>query len=448
MAKGLVGGVNSTTTRVASSCNTSTSGVTVQTESNPEMSATIGELSTYSARISNMPPAPVEYVGRETDSMYINVDNDLRTISGEVKWRNMIATNESEEDAYHAYPANKARINFSEIEKSVTTLQDDVASLEQSCNTSVDTISKYVEELEAIETSLNECKKFCTHLRQSLDQEIAARELDHVNLRRTAAENFNTLKEDVSRVTTDTVERLNVQEELIQSTRSSLTSETSRAKSEESRIEKSLYATNKVVSENKQGIASLREDTVELVGRVQALENSDVVDKTNDHAEAIQELRQKIADTDFRLSGQYTTTAKETVKLRDIQYKHESLITSLTADVKETEKHVEDLQQDVSTLQSDVTGLQTSVTELADAKDTLHSHILNGLRSEATIRRETDTFHEEELRRLEVRISTLQQELTQVIQALANELRNRDAELYESLTNISYDFVDAGNAPV
>lgn len=432
MAKGLVGGVNSVTT------NTSA----------PSVTGTAGSDSTYTARISTMAAAPVEYTGRETDSMHINVDNTTRTISGEVKWRNMIAASESEEDAYHAYPANKARLNFEEIGKSLDSLKSDVESLEDSCDTSASTIMKYVQDLAKIETELDECKKYCTQLRTSLDQEISARELDHVSLRRTASENFNSLKDDISNVTAVTVERLDTQEGTIQATRDAVSSETLRARGEEARIEKSLQATNKFVSENKQGIASLRQDTAEIIGRLQTLESVDIANQTVDHTAAIQELRQRLADTDFRLTGQYTTTARETARLRDTQYKHESAITGLTAGWKTAERDVSNLQHDTEELKTTVESLQTDFAETKDSNANEHAQIISSVHSEAEIRRETDIYHEEELRRLEVRISTLQTELTQVIQALANELRNRDAELYASLTNISYDFVDAGNAPV
>lgn len=432
MAKGLVGGVNSVTSNTSATSVTGTSG---------------GE-STYTARINNISAAPVEYTGRETDSMHINVDNTNRTISGEVKWRNMIASSASEEDAYHAYPANKARLNFEEINKSLTTLKSDVQSLEDSCDTSASTILKYVQDLANIEAELDNCKKYCAQLRASIDQEVSTRELDHVNLRRTASENFSTLKDDITNITNVTIERLDAQEGTLQSTREAVSLETSRAREEESRIEKSLQATNKFVSENKQGIASLRQDTNELIGRIQTLESVDIANQTVDHTAAIQELRQKLADTDFKLTGQYTTTSRETAKIRDIQYKHESEITDLTASWKTAERDVEDLRYDTDELKSGLESLRKDFDYTRDSNFNQHAQFIGSVRDEAQIRRETDLYHEEELKRLEVRISTLQTELTQVIQALANELRNRDSELQATLTNITYDFVDAGNAPV
>lgn len=432
MAKGLVGGVNSARQ------STSTSSIT----------GTAGVEQTYTAKINNVAAYPVEYTGRESDSLIISVDNASKTISGEVKWQNMIATSESEEDAYHAYPANKARLNFEEIGKSLTSLKSDVKSLDEACDGAADTILKYVQNLASIESELDECKKYCTQLRAALNQEISTRELDHVSLRRTASENFDTLKRDISGISTTMVERLDTQEGTIQLTRNDIAAEVARAKSEEDRLDQSLKVTNRFVSENKQGIAALRQDAAGLVSRIQVLESADVVNQTVDHTAAIQEIRQTLADTDLRLSSQLNTTAKDTTKIRDLQYKHESAITGLTASLKTAEIDVENLKEESRDLKTAVTDLQSRSAEMTDSNANEHAYILTSVYNEAEVRRETDAYHEDELRRLEVRISTLQTELTQVIQALANELRNRDAELQESLTNISYDFVDAGNAPV
>ena len=67
---------------------------------------------------------------------------------------------------------------------------------------------------------------------------------------------------------------------------------------------------------------------------------------------------------------------------------------------------------------------------------------------EMQIRRESDDFHEDELARLELRISNLQNDLTKVIQNFVNEFRRADDELANRLTNVSYEFIDAGNAPI
>lgn len=448
MAKGLVGGMNPTTTNITSSSNTTNSTLNGAVGSTPSVSATMGEQSTYSARITNSVSVPVEYVGKETDSMHINVDNATRTISGDVKWRNMIAISESEEDAYHAYPANKARINFEEINKSLTELQSDVSQLQTSCNTSASSIRKYVDDLAEIETALEECKKFCSQLRQSLDQEITTRELDHVGIRKTASENFDTLKADISKVTTDTVARLDIQDGRIQEAKTAITDETARAKSVEDKLEKSLNSTTKFALETSQSLAALQQDAAELAGRMQAVETANVVDQTVAHEKDINELRADIANIDFQLTAQYEATAEETGKLRDIQYKHESSIANITAHQRQADADIVDLQQKQNELGEDVDVLNKGLLSLHDDNADQHAQLFTGIRSEAEIRRETDVYHEEELNRLEVRISTLQTELTQVIQNLANELRGRDTEIFESLTSISYAFVDAGTAPI
>lgn len=427
MAKGLVGGVNGTTTKVT---------------------ASRGSNETYSASIAE-DSAPAEYRGIESSSMYINVDNSARTISGEVKWRSMIAANESQEDAYHAYPANKARINFDSLSRALATVRADVGLLESSCKTSTTDVAKCVDDLARIEQSLQECQEFCVALRGALDSEISTRELEHIKLRKADAENFNTLKTDVSNLATQTLERLDAQEGVVRSTKEAVSSEAARAKAEESRIESSLQATAKLLRDTRAEVDKLDSAAHNLSEQVTQLQNSDALGATIDqHTTQIDSLGTQLASLDLRLTSEAKEAVQEISNLQDRVYRHSSEITQTTCELKKTVDSIENLENAQQRIETDLELLQETQQQEIEKRDDQYSILATRISGEAKVRRETDVFHEDELARLELRISTLQSELVQVIQNLADELRFRDEELASDMTNITYDFIDAGNAPI
>jgi len=447
--KGLVGGVNTTSTVVTSSSNTSSTNLQgTATGTQETVTASVGSSQAYNARILANSNTPVEYVGAESDSMYINVDNSNRTISGEVKWRSMIATSEEQEDAYHAYPANKARINFADLSKSLSTIQSTVGVLEDSCKKSTTNINKYIDDLAKIQSALTDCQQFCTALKDSLDAEVAARELDHVKLRKTDAENFNTLKTDFSTLTTQTITRMDAQDAEIKSIKDAVASEEFRAKYEEGRIEESLQATTRMLLDTSRNLGTLESQTQELTNRFNSLETSEQLTTIADHTAQIESLDQEMENLDLRLTSQVSEATRETAKLRDIAYKHSADITTVTATVKQAENDLEDLSQAHEVLETVVDNMHRTLEADIQDREKQYLHLSTRISDEGTIRRETDTFHEEELARLELRISMLQSELVLVIQNLADELRLRDSELESGMNSITYDFIDAGTAPI
>lgn len=450
MANGLVGGVNGTTTTVTASNNKSSASLTslLSTEESTPVTASVTDTQAYSASIQSLEAAPVEYIGAESDSMYINVDNSKRTISGEVKWRSMIATTAEQEDAYHAYPANKARINFEDISKSLETLQSNVGVLEDSCKKSTTNINKYIDDLAKIQSALTDCQKFCTALKDSLDAEVSARELDHVKLRKTDSENFNTLKTDFSKLTTQTVARMDSQDAEIKGVKDAVASEEFRAKYEEGKIAENLQTTTKLLLDTARNLETLGSETKDLINRFNSLETSEQFTSIADHTAQIEDLEEEVTSLDHRLTSQVNDATRETAKLRDIAYKHSADITNLKTEVKQSANTVEDLAVSHESLETIVENIHRTLEEDIQDREKQYLHLSTRIFDEGTIRRETDTFHEEELARLELRISMLQSELVMVIQNLADELRLRDNELASDMNSITYDFIDAGNAPI
>lgn len=448
--KGLVGGVNTATTSVSTSSNTAD--VTLQTSvvdnTATPISASISGTKSYSASINSIESSPVEYTGLESDSMYIHVDNQNRTICGDVKWRNMIAVDESQEDAFHAYPANKARINFSDVSKTIQNIQSNMRTLEGSCKTSTENISKYVSDLARIQRDLEECQEYCSSLSAAIDAEITARELDRVTLRRTDSENFEKLTTEISNLTNLTTSRLEAQENLLNSTKDMITGETNRATKKEESISTQIQAVTRLVQDTQADLTGLSGKTSAIESRITDLENQDPSDIISDHTERLDDQGRRIGHLSQQLSTEVTSLNAAVSKVRDLTYHHESQMNDLAYEIQENSDDIRSLQQsssDVSRMLSGVSETQTSEIELRKKQ---YAILASRIQGEAQTRRESDNFHEYEIARLELRISNLQQDLIKVVQNFASELNWKYEELSNTMQNITFDFVDAGTAPI
>ena len=436
MAKGLIGSVNTTH-----------SGVGVSATSNGGLVATAGDTPTYSGKVNNV-SSPTEYTGVETDSMSINVDNNSRTISGEVKWINMIASTESEEDAFHAYPANKARIKFSDIDSSISELRSSVSSCGKSCNESLSKVQGYVEEIESIQAALDECESCCENLRMLLCEEKKARKQAELTLKTADSTNMLSLQGQIDTARSTILTELNSRLNTISQDNSEIKAETERAKSEEESIKARVTSVTNQSNANKSAIESVKSAYAKVAARISTLESSDASAVASRNEAAIQELQKSISSTSSKLNSDYELVLDETSVIKDIQYKHESRITELTADVTESKVALQGVTNKSNATEKKLTSLIKDHSLLSEKNNKEHSALLSKVLDEAYTRSETDAYHEQEIQRLEVRISNLQEDIARVIEALADEVRLRDAALQSEIDNIGFDFIDAGNAPV
>jgi len=445
--KGLVGGTNTTTTTVTASGNT-TPAVTTEVNSTSTLSARLGATQTMSASAVSTTPVPVEYTGVESDSMYVTVNNTNRTISGEVKWRNMIATTEAEEDANHAYPANKARINFGDIETKFATINRTLTTLSNSCTSAHQNVSQYVEELQQVQVELGQLIQDCSNLNLNLTRESLARERKDTELQGKISDTKTQLDSSFENLQTVIYDRLNAQDNKISKNSVDVENETARAQEEESKLSRSIQNTTKALLITQSDLTQMELRADSISDRVGKLENSGVVAKVGEHTQDIGDLKKQLTNVNMKLTSNVDTVTDDVSRISDIVYKHDSKITSVESEVKEATSDLRDMKTTNSRQDRELDAIEQRQQNEEETRNRQFISLSAMISGETEVRRSVDELHASELDRLEVRISTLQTRLFEIIENLGNELRARDEDLANNIQNVSYAFVDAGTAPI
>ena len=427
MAKGLVGGVNTTV---------------------KSFTASTGEDSTYTARVTSVDSSPVEYSGLETDSLKINVDNSNHTISGEVKWIDMIASTEIQEDAYHAYPADKARLKFTKIQNALKELDAALIDLNDACSSSNQKVESYTNKIDTLRNLITDIQTSCSTISNNLSTEVSKRELADVRVEQDCDKKINNLRDELSGKI-DIVDA-SVNSRLIEVSQfsSNLDKEISRAKDEESKLKSSVQTVQTSVKSNTSLINDVKRTLQDASSRLATLELSDVSTITSDNTSRIKDLEEQLYLTKNNISIKYDSLTEQDKKILEVQNKHSSELSAMRADVEQTKYDVKDCKSKTSKNTLDIQQLDSAHSALVKTNTSDHLAIFDRLNTESDTRRALYEYHDSELDRLEVRISDLQTDLIEVIQTLANELRSKDAEIENNLSNISYDFIDAGTAPI
>ncbi len=445
--KGLVGGTNTTTTTVTASGNT-TSAVTTEINSTSAVSATLGSTQTISASAVSTTPVPVEYNGVESDSMYLTVDNKNRTISGEVKWRSMIASTEAEEDANHAYPANKARINFSDIETKFATINRTLTTLSNSCTSANQNVSQYVDDLRQVQADLGQLIQDCSNLSLNLNRESLARERKDTELQGKIGDAQKQLDADFEDLQTVIHNRLNAQDNKISKNIVDLENEVSRAQVKEGELSRSIQNTTKSLLGTQDNLKELSMRTTAISDKVVKLETSGIVSTVGEHTQDIAELQTQLTNVNMKLTSKVDAVAGDVSRISDIVYKHDSTLSSVDSRVKEATSDVQELKNTASRQDREINTLEQRQMIEEENRDRQFTSLSAQILGETEVRRSVDELHESELDRLETRISTLQTRLFEIIENLGAELRARDEDLANNIQNVSYAFVDAGTAPI
>ena len=417
-------------------------------QSSSAVSAAISSNSrSYNANvISN--DSPVYYGGAETDSLKIDVDNESRVISGEVKWKSMIAMNEAQEDAYHAYPANKAKLAFKELRAELDSLASSVSNLDESCVNSVNKIMKYVDDLAAIQTELASCKTSLLDLTGKLNSERISREQADLKLRSSQTAAIEALNADMLQLTGMTQERLSAQDDQLSKNTLSISDESSRAVSAEEQLDKRVTALTKSLRQTDTSVQSmnLRVDSVNK--RLTALETVEPNNMLDTHTEQLAELGKELGNLSLKSDNAISALKSTTTTLSDVVYKNSSTLTEIHNQLKHTKDIVADVKQGHAQQDAVILDLQKKHTEDQANHVRQYTMLANTVASESNIRRTADELHEQELARLEIRISNLQQNIYNIVQNLSEEFRAKDEELQETIEGARYSFIDGGNAPV
>ena len=401
----------------------------------------------YSANAVSM-DSPVYYSGLETDSLKINVDNTSKTIGGEVKWQNMIAMNPLEEDAYHAYPANKANIMFNQLKSELASLASNVDNLDKSCVSSVQTIMKYVDDLAAIQTEIEACNRSLVALNGAISSERIAREQDDIRIKNSQTAAVDRLNQQMSQLVTLTQDQLNNQDAIIQRNTKSIQDETARAKASEETLDKRVQSIINTLNQVNISLSATDVRTDSLNTRINAIENSNTGATLVDHSEQLVELSTDLSQLKLKSKTDIDSLKTQTSTLTDVVYKNSSKLTEVNNLLKCTDDVLEELKQEHAEQQDSIAEIEKKYEIEKNLRDDQYLALANNLMGEANIRKTTADLHETELVRLEKRISNLQENMYNIVHDLGEEFRLRDQELLDNIENVSYSFIDGGNAPV
>ena len=446
--KGLVGGISSPQ---GFAVTTNVGGDELQsntTQQGSAVTASVAAPASYTASVNAPEAATVDYVGQETDSVVITVDNKQRTIRGDVKWRSMLALTDAQEDSSHAYLASKAKLKFQDVDSRLQQINNELVAVKETSTEAAAIVGQYDDELNRIDETIQTNKSAQDAIRRDLTAEISKRELEHLELRKTDRELLDTFKKDLMDLETRTSANLDQHGKLVEELAALLETQGTSSKED-------LEKTNTRVQQLTGLISGVRGDLVDIQSAHQTLQeefrefvSSTVMNDIVDYSDTIAQLQFDLARLDATLDSSYAATQRTLDAINSFVVKHESRLTALTAEVKTYSQVVEHIESSQHATQQDVETLQKQFLKEVEDRLADITTLSAQLAGEMRIRRESDDFHEDELARLEVRISNLQSDLTKVIQNFVNEFRRADDDLANKLTNMSYEFIDAGNAPI
>lgn len=401
----------------------------------------------YTASVVNN-DSPVYYNGSETSSLKLNVDNSTRTISGEVKWQNMIAMNELEEDAYHAYPANKAKIAFTQLRAELESLQSIIDNLDASCTSSAQIVGGYVEDLTTVQQELEKCRLDLVTLNGYINQEKLTREQEDLKIKQTQAKALESLNSEMSQLVSTTQQQLRNQDAILDRNSEAISSESERAKTEELKLDNKIQSVIKAVNFTNKNLGETDARVESFNKRLNSLENININGSLQDQSKLIEDVSSVVAELKTQSSVDIGALKENTSALTDVVYKNSSKISELDGLLKHTKDIIECCEDNHVKQSADIENLKRKHDHAEHVRDEQYTFLTNSVVGEADVRRSTDELHEQEMTRLEKRISSLQENMYNIVHGLGEELRQRDQELQDNILNVSYSFIDGGNAPI
>lgn len=395
------------------------------------------------------PLAPAEYIGSETDSLRINVDNQTKIISGEVLWTDILG-----ETPNRAYPGNKGAENRSLIENIALRLTDEInraLEADKSLQLQVNRAALNKEALEALiksaieeETAramkaeedlrsqeasdVKQLNSTANSLRSDLDLEIQNREKADIQIQSNISILNNDLTNKTSRLETQIATEAATARAAEADNKKLIENETKRAQQAENSLSQQLSNSNVVLDSRISALStqlkneanrSTQSDTnfsIALnteITRASAREN-ELDTKINNAITSIDELRQtdtqqlqesisktkKDLDTlDERVKADIDNLSDRADAIESSLNTHTANIQTNKDSIESTDANVQEIQNTISGVQGDIEALQKqqtlfiTETELTNAVNGLNSDIIS---AENNIRKLATSFENSE----------------------------------------------------
>lgn len=387
---------------------------------------------------------PLSYTGIESDSASVFVNNVDQTIQATVKIQALLGHTPST-----AFPGNEGLKNTQDIEK----LQTSIASCLDTVNTLVrenkihtDTMTASMTQLEQL---VEEYKTLCTSISSVTQSSITSVNQTTSNLSRKVTQLESKIASNQSHtdvlMSDESKERATKDEEL----RVAIVDETSRATTAESELRSQV---DKVSADSKKALSdidTLKNKAQTLNTLIEGIRNSTELNQT------LPELKEQADKIQQELESSTHVTKQQIETIESLLDRvgvvaHNALIhaSGHDSDIADLQKSDGTLKTAVADIETDTKNFAKEFRTTAKLLTTLVETLENTVAAEKLNRDAHDELQDDELEDLNTRISDLQTNLTELIHNVRKELKQMDKQLEDTITNIRYDFIDGGTAPI
>lgn len=387
---------------------------------------------------------PLSYTGIESDSASVFVNNTDQTIQATVKIQSLLGHTPST-----AFPGNEGLKNTQDIEKlqtSIVSCLDTVQTLVRENKIHTDTMTASMTQLEQL---VGEYRTLCTSISSATQSSITSVNQTTNNLSRKVTQleskiASNHLHAELL-ISDESKERATKDEEL----RVAIVDESTRATTVEDELKSQLGVVSTDSRRALSEIDVLKRKAITLNTMIEGIRNSTELNQTLPELKEQADKLQQELESSTHITKQQIETIESLLDRVGV-VAHNALIHASGHDAD-----IADLQKSDGTLKTAVAGIETDTKNFAKefrttAKllTTLVETLENTVAAEKLNRDAHDELQDDELEDLNTRISDLQTNLTELIHNVRKELKQMDKQLEDTVTNMRYDFIDGGNAPV
>lgn len=387
---------------------------------------------------------PLSYTGVDSDSASVFVDNNEQTIQATVKIQSLLGHTPST-----AFPGNEGLRNTQDIEKlqsSIASCLDTVNTLVQENKIHTDTMTTSMAQLESL---VEEYKVLCTSITSATQSSLTAVNQATSNLSKKITQLESKIASNQSQTNVLLSEESSSRAVKDEELRVAIVDETSRA----TKAEVELRSLLGVVSTDSRRALSeldvLKGKAVSLNTMIESIRNSTELTQTLPELEAQASKLQQDLEESKHVTSQQLASIKSLLDRVGV-VAHNALIQSSghDADIADLQKTEGTLKTSIAEIETDTKNFTKEFRTTAKLLTTLIETLQSTVAFEKLNRDEHDELQDVELEDLNTRVSDLQTNLTELIHNIRKELKQMDEQLEDTITNIRYDFIDGGTAPV
>lgn len=420
---------------------------TISTSPNTAITASaVSQPSTQTTRgvVYSQDAPPLEYTGAESNSACVYVNNHEKTIQAEVKLQSLLGHTPST-----AFPGNEGYKNTVDIEN----LQTEIDSCLNTVNELIDSNRIHTDKMNSamshLEELVEEYKQLCNSFTSTTNSEITTVRSKTCELSKKITALETKIASNQSRMdvllSEEASERATTDDQL----RTEIVDESVRATTAETELRSQLG----VVTSNSQKalseLSALKSKTSSLNTMIESIINSRELNQV------IPELQEQTALLQQEVESSKCLTEYELTNIRTLLdsigvVAHNALIHTSGHDAL-----IDELQKSDGSIKTALAGIETDTKNFTSEFKTtgkkltsLIETLQSTMAHEIATRNEHDELQDNELENMNIRVANLQTDLTTLIHNIRTELKQMDKHLEDKVTNMKYEFIDGGTAPI